>query len=78
MKRESLFQEYESELILLPGTNNTNMFESSYWKKVIVYLALERLRFAVPEVVFIDDTQKHVTATKALGIQLVFSPLLKY
>lgn len=166
-KPESLFQEYESELNLLPGTINTIMFESPFWEKALLgeidmpaywqaigphlnlkspaavrvfqkryyldekinrgvfkllkvlvnryqlaivsnhppglaqwlkewnihwlfeqvvcsgeegmvkpdpaifYLALERLGVAAPEAVFIDDTEEHVLAAKALGIQVL-------
>lgn len=35
-KPESLFQEYESELNLLPGSINTIMFESPFWKKALL------------------------------------------
>ena len=35
-KPRSLFERYESELDLLPGTLNTIMFESPFWEKALV------------------------------------------
>lgn len=164
-KSKSLFEQYESELNLLPGTINDIMFESLFWEKALVgeidlpaywqaiapqlnlhnpsalqafqkryyrdekinpdvfellkmlikhyqlavvsnhppglnqwlkewdihwlfkqvvcsgdegiakpnpaifYMALERLGVTVPEAVFIDDTEEHVIAAQALGMQ---------
>ena len=35
-KPQSLFERYESELDLLPGTLNSIMFESPFWEKALV------------------------------------------